>query len=306
MSGADSSKSGRVAIVGRPNTGKSTLLNALMGQTLAVATPRPGTTRSAIVGVYYQEAPETQIAFVDTPGIGHSKTALHRLLVDEAARQLTDVDAIVMVTAIDAKATPSSALARDQRLFDTLQSVRGSCPVILVINKVDLLTDKKRLLPILQSYQQAFPFHALIPLSAKCDSRFDDLLDTLRNQLAPGLMYEREYLTDRPERFFVAEFVRAAAMNHVRDELPYGIAVQVDRFEDGPRHITIEATIIVERESHKGIIIGKKGASLKRIGSEAREQIEKHLSRHVFLKLWVKVIEDWTRNPHTARELLGN
>ncbi len=302
MSDSEQSKSGRVAIVGRPNTGKSTLLNALLGQTLAVATSRPGTTRTAILGVYYEKDPETQIAFVDTPGMGHSKTALHRLLVDEAARQLADVDAVVMVSAVDPKAKIETALARDTRLFESLRSV--SCPVILVLNKVDLLRDKARLLPLLESYQKAFNFHAIIPVSALRDERFEPLIETLRDLFEPGLLYDPEFLTDRPERFFVAEFVRAAAMRNVRDELPYGIAVKIDRFEEGPKHTTIEATLIVERESHKGIVIGKKGSSLKAIGSEAREAIEAHLQRHVFLKLWVKVIQDWTRDPHAAREIL--
>lgn len=300
------SRSGRVAIVGRPNTGKSTLLNALVGQTLAVATSRPGTTRTSILGVYYRADPETQIAFVDTPGMGHSKTALHRLLVDEAARHLSDVDAIVMVTAVDEKAHAPAAVGRDQRMLKTLHALGESCPVLLVLNKVDLIQDKRRLLPVLKAYEDAFPFKALIPLSAKSDTSFEGLVQALRDHLDPGLMYEPEFLTDRPERFFVAEFIRAAAMRNVRDELPYGIAVTIERFEDGPRHTTIEATLVVERESHKGIVIGKKGAMLKRIGSEAREAIEAHLERHVFVKLWVKVVTDWTRDPTAARDLLEN
>jgi GTP-binding protein Era len=293
-------RGGRVAIVGRPNVGKSTLMNALLGQKLAIATPRPGTTRSCVLGVLFRPDPPTQIAFVDTPGIGKSKTALHKALSDSARSGLLDADAIVLMTDFveehDAERHPG-----DQAVLEAARA--AGAPIIVVINKVDRVKPRERLLPILEKWLAEDGVEAVVPTSATRGTNLDGLVGEIRELLPAGLLYDEDVLTDRPMRFFAAELVREAVMNHTRDEVPYGAAVQLDEYLEDEKITRIKATIIVDKEAHKGIVIGKKGSRLKTIGTEARQEIEKLIQRKVYLEMFVKVIPGWTRDARRVREL---
>lgn len=293
-------RAGRCAIVGRPNVGKSTLLNALLGQKLAIATSKPGTTRTCILGVYASEEPPTQIAFVDTPGLGRPKTALHHVLSNAARGGLVDADVILVVTEVPRDGAPV-VHPGDRAVLDMLDS--PSCPVVLAINKVDKLKNREVLLPLIDAYQKIHPFDAVVPTSATKGTNLEGLLSEIRQRLSPGVLYDDEFVTDRPERFFVAELIREAAINHTRQEIPYGLASVIEDYREEEAIVRIAATLIVEKESHKGMVVGRGGASIKAIGSEAREKIEELLERKVFLKLWVKVIPGWTRNPVEAKRL---
>lgn len=298
-------RSGRCAIVGRPNVGKSTLLNALLRQKLAIATPRPGTTRSAILGVYSSDDPPTQIAFVDTPGLHRPKSALGKVLIEQAEQGLANADVVIFMTEIPVK-RPRDGEAEQVREDDVrvLEMIRDSrAPKILAVNKVDLLKDKSRMLPLLQAYQEQMSFDAVVPISARKRLNFDALLNEIRKHLPVGAMYDEDFFTDRPERFFVAELIREAVMNQTRQEVPHGAAAVIDDYVvDGPL-VRIKATIVVEKASHKGIVIGAQGARIKTIGTAARQEIEKLLGQKVFLELWVKVIPGWTGDPNEARRL---
>ena len=294
-------RAGRCAIVGRSNVGKSTLLNALLGQKLVIATPRPGTTRSCVLGVYTADDPPTQIAFIDTPGLERPKGALGRVLSDSARRGLTDSDAVVFVTEAP-KATSAAEINDKDRMV--LQALEASkTPVILAINKVDRLKDKDKLLPFIDAYQKARVFDAVVPISATRRINLDALVSEIRNNLPEGLLYDADFLTDRPERFFVSELIREAAMLNTRQEVPYGIACELETYREEPNIVRIEGTLIVEKTSHKAIVIGNQGETIKRISTEAREQIEALLDRKVYLRLWVKAVPGWTRDPVKARQL---
>ena len=297
-------RSGRCAIVGRPNVGKSTLLNALLGQKLAIATPKPQTTRTCILGVYVQKEPPLQIAFVDTPGMHRPQNALGRALVEAAKGTLADADVVVLLTQVDPDARASAVLgAAERELLDTIGSSR---PVVLAINKVDRVKDKPRLLPLLEQCAKAHPFAAIVPISARRQQNLDGLVKEVGACLPAGLRYDEQLMTDRPERFFAAELVREAVIAHTRQEVPYAVAVIIDRFVEEQRLVRIAATIVVEKESQKGILIGAGGQRLKQIGSQARLEIEQLLERKVFLELWVKVAPGWTDSPEQVRELLGD
>ncbi|MEM7436238.1 MAG: GTPase Era, partial [Myxococcota bacterium] len=252
MSGAaqeDDARAGRCAIVGRPNVGKSTLLNAVLGQKLVIATPRPGTTRTCVLGVYASDEPPTQIAFVDTPGLERPKGALGQVLGDSARRGLTDADVIVLVTE-PPKAGQGLSVPDDDRLvMQALETTRAK--VVLAINKVDRLKAKERLLPLIEAYQEIHPFAAVVPISATRGTNLDALLDEIRAQLPEGLLYDADFLTDRPERFFASELIREAAMLNTREEVPHGIACRLDTYEEKPDLTRIEGTLIVEKPSHK-------------------------------------------------------
>jgi len=294
-------RSGRCAIVGRPNVGKSTLLNALLRQKLVIATSRPGTTRSAVLGVYASEDPPTQIAFVDTPGLARPRTALHQVLVEQAQLGLAEADAVLMIVE-PPHPTKDGPHPGDAEVVSALKEVKA--PVIVAINKVDLLKDKTRLFPHIQAFDEMLKPAAIVPLSAKKRKGLDAVLQEIRKQLPEGLLYEDEdFLTDRPERFFVGELIREAAIRNTRQEVPYGVAVLIDSFTDDGRIVRIQATVVVEKDSHKGIVIGRGGERIKQIGTEAREGAERFLDRRVHLELWVKVIEGWTADPERARRL---
>ncbi|MEM9191391.1 MAG: GTPase Era [Myxococcota bacterium] len=294
-------RAGRCAIVGRPNVGKSTLLNALLGQKLVIATARPGTTRSCVLGVMVEEDPPTQIAFVDTPGIGRSQTNLHRMLVEEARAGLSDVEVVLLLTDLGKRGRAPEDRA-DDPVYEAARAARK--PIVVAINKVDRVENKPKILPLLQRWLDREGVVAVVPISATRKTNLKELVGELRNQLPEGWLYPDDTLTDRPERFFAAEFIREAALERTRAEVPHGVAVAIDEFHDDDGLTRIHATLVVEKPSHKGIVIGAGGQRLKEIGSAARREIEAMIGRKVFLKLWVKVVEGWTRNPQKARELL--
>jgi GTP-binding protein Era len=290
--------------VGRPNVGKSTLLNALLGQKLAIATPKPQTTRTCILGVFVQKEPPLQIAFVDTPGLHEPRNALGRALVEEAKGGLAEADVVMLVAHVGSSVALGDVIGPHERdMLDAL--AKQGRPVLLAINKVDRLKNKALLLPLIDACTKAYPFAAVVPISARRGVGIDGLLGELALLLPAGLRYDEESLTDKPERFFAAELVREAAITNTREEVPYAVAVVIDEFADEGKLCRISATIVVGKEGHKGIVIGKGGLRLKQIGSEARAELEKLLERKVFLKLWVKVLEGWTENPAQVRELLA-
>jgi GTP-binding protein Era len=294
-------RSGRCAIVGRPNVGKSTLLNALLGQKLVIATPRPGTTRSCVLGVYASEHPPTQVAFVDTPGLERPKGALGRVLIDSAKQGLVDCDVAVLVTEAPKAGVPPRVHEKDATVLQTLEAL--NLPIVLAINKVDRLKDKARLFPFIEAYQKEREFAAVVPISATRGTNLEALLSEIRERLPEGLLYDKDFLTDRPERFFVSELVREAAMLNTRQEVPYGVACELDSYNEDDGLLRIEGTLIVEKQSHKAIVIGSRGDAIKKISTEARLQIEAFLQRKVYIRLFVKVIPGWTRDPTKARQI---
>jgi GTP-binding protein Era len=299
----ETARSGRVAIIGRPNVGKSTLLNALLGQKLAIATEKPGTTRSNLLGVYVQKKPPTQIAFVDTPGLHRPRNALGRALVEDAKAGFSGADAIAMITEVGKSVQlPQFLGGGDAEVLAQLKA--QNAPVVLVINKVDRLKNKAEMLPLLARATELFPFSAVVPLSAQKRDNLAALVSALREHLPEGSSYDDKELTDRPERYFASELIREAVLEHTRQEVPHGVAVIIDRFEDAGELARIAATIVVSKEAHKGIVIGKSGERLKTIGSEARLAMEKLFGRKVFLETWVKVVSDWTDDPVKVQRLL--
>lgn len=296
-------RSGSAAIIGRPNVGKSTLLNSLLGQKLAIATPKPGTTRSVLLGVYVQQDPPTQIAFIDTPGMHRPSNALGRALVEDAKAGLASADVIVFVTEIGKQGGTLTFPAHgDVEILEQLRDVKRK--VVLVINKVDRLKEKGLLLPLIERANKAFEFAAIVPLSALRKDNIDALVHALREQLPEGLAYDPEMLTDKPQRFFASELIREAVLTHTRDEVPHGVAVLVERFEEGDELYRIGATIVVSKPGHKGIVIGRAGERIKQIGSDARQGMEELYQRKVFLELWVKVIPDWMDDPTKVQTLV--
>jgi GTP-binding protein Era len=298
---AEAPRAGRCAIVGRPNVGKSTLLNALLGQKLVIATPKPGTTRSCVLGVYASSDPPTQVAFVDTPGLERPKGALGRVLIDSAKQGLVGCDVAVFVTEAPKPSARPQVDERDATVLQTLDV--ANFPVILAINKVDRLKEKGKLFAFIEAYQKRRAFDAVVPISATRGTNLDALLGEIRGRLPEGLLYDADFLTDRPERFFVSELIREAAMLNTRQEVPYGIACELDTYREEGEVLHIEGTLIVEKQSHKAIVIGTRGQTIKKLSTEARIQIEALLGRKVYLRLFVKVVPGWTRDPIKARQL---
>ncbi|HEX5659028.1 MAG TPA: GTPase Era [Polyangiales bacterium] len=297
-------RAGRCAIVGRPNVGKSTLLNALLGQKLAIATEKPQTTRHRILGVYSQSEPPTQIAFVDTPGLHRPKNALGRALVEEAQGALEGADVVLWLleSPNDRTLGAPSLPPADKEVRELLRGINAK--LVIGLNKVDKLKDKTRLLPWLTWLHEELKPEAVVPIAALKERGLKQLIGELRQHMPPGILYaDPDYITDRPERFFVAELVREAAIRNTRDEVPYAVAILIDSFEETDTLTRIQATIVVERPSHKKIVVGAGGQMLKTIGSEARVEIEAMLERKVFLGLFVKVVEGWTEDPARVREL---
>lgn len=280
-------KSGFVTLIGRPNVGKSTLMNRLIGQKIAITSNKPQTTRNRIQTVYTDEK-KGQIVFVDTPGIHRAKNKLGEFMVNVAERSLNDVDVILWLV------EPSVFIgAGEQHIIEKLKRV--TTPVILVINKVDTVK-REEVLEYIDTYRKVYDFAEIVPLSALRGDNTEVLKDLIFKYLPYGPMfYDEDTVTDQPERQIVAELIREKALHALDEEVPHGIAVSIDRMKErkGQNIIDIEATIICERDSHKGIIIGKGGAMLKKIGSNARYEIERLLDCKVNLKLWVKVKKDW-------------
>lgn len=289
-------RSGYVALIGAPNAGKSTLLNQLLQEKISITAAKPQTTRNRILGIVTQ--PDAQVIFVDTPGIHRARDAFNQLMVDTALSTLSEVDAVCFL--IDAT-DPNREINRT--IIESLQAI--STPVILLINKIDALREKKLLLPIIERYQALLSFRAVIPISALEGDGLAELLHEILGLLPEGPRYfPEDYMTDQPERFLVAELVREKVFHLVHQEVPYAVAVTVDKFTEVPERerIDIEATIHVERDSQKAIIIGKKGQLLKEIGKQARTDIEALLGCHIYLGLFVRVQHNWRKDPRALAE----
>jgi GTP-binding protein Era len=287
-------RSGFVAIVGRPNAGKSTLLNRLVGQKVAIVTSKPQTTRNRIQGIVTR--PEGQIVFIDTPGLHSADSALGRQMMHEVAAALEGIDVLLLM--VDASRTLPHA---DDLLLDRAKRFAGK--TILALNKVDGLP-KQKLLPLIEAFQKAFEFVAIVPISALKGNGCDDLLSEILRLLPEGEPYfPEDRVTDQPQRFLAAEIVREKAIQAMYHELPYALSVKVEKFEESPKFVRIEATMNVERESQKKILIGQKGDMLKKIGTQARKELEELLDAKIYLGLFVKVVPGWRDNPHRVREL---
>lgn len=277
-------KSGFVTLIGRPNVGKSTLMNYLIGQKIAITSNKPQTTRNRIQTVLTLE--EGQIVFVDTPGIHKAKNKLGEYMVHIAERSLNEVDVVLWLV------EPTTFIGAGERhIIDQLKKVRT--PVILVINKIDTVK-RDDLLPAIDVYRKEYDFADIVPVSARSGDNTDELINVIMKYLPYGpQFYDEDTVTDQPERQIVAELIREKALHCLNEEIPHGIAVAIDRMKMGKNIMQIDATIICERDSHKGIIIGKQGSMLKKIGSTARYEIERLLDCKVNLKIWVKVQKNW-------------
>lgn len=278
-------KTGFATLIGRPNVGKSTLMNRLIGQKIAITSNKPQTTRNRIQTVYTDE--RGQIVFLDTPGIHKAKNKLGDYMVNVAEHTLKEVDVILFLV------EPTDYIgAGEKHIIEQLKKV--NTPVILLINKIDKVAKKEELLLYIDAYRKEMEFDQIIPVSAKNGEGTEDLLKTIFDYLPYGPMfYDEDTVTDQPERQIVAELIREQALRLLEDEIPHGVAVSVDAMKKRKKIMDVDATIICERDSHKGIIIGKGGGMLKRIGTNARKGIEDLLECQVNLKLWVKVKKDW-------------
>ena len=278
-------KTGFATLIGRPNVGKSTLMNRLIGQKIAITSSKPQTTRNRIQTVYTDE--RGQIVFLDTPGIHKAKNKLGDYMVNVAEHTLKEVDVILFLV------EPTDYIgAGEKHIIEQLK--KAKTPVILLINKIDKVQKKEELLLYIDAYRKEMDFDQIIPVSAKNGEGTEDLLKTIFDYLPYGPMfYDEDTVTDQPERQIVAELIREQALRLLEDEIPHGIAVSVDAMKKRKKIMDVDATIICERDSHKGIIIGKGGSMLKRIGTNARKGIEDLLECQVNLKLWVKVKKDW-------------
>lgn len=286
MENSNSKKSGFVTLIGRPNVGKSTLMNQLIGQKIAITSNKPQTTRNRIQTVYTDE--RGQIVFLDTPGIHKAKNKLGEYMVKAAESTLNEVDAVLWLV------EPTTFIGAGERhIAEQLKRVKT--PVILIINKIDTVK-KEEILLFMDAYRKIYDFAEIVPVSALKGMNSDMLLEVIYKYMPYGPMfYDEDTITDQPERQIVSELIREKALKCLDEEIPHGIAVAIDQMKyrkDG-KLVDIDATIVCERDSHKGIIIGKGGAMLKKIGSAARYEIERLLDTQVNLKLWVKVKKDW-------------
>ena len=281
---SDQYKSGFAVLIGRPNVGKSTLMNRLIGQKIAITSSKPQTTRNRIQTVYTSE--EGQIVFIDTPGIHKARNRLGDYMVKIAHRSLTEVDVILWLV------EPSNFIgAGEQHILEQLR--KTNVPVILVINKIDTVK-KEELFGFIDTYRREMDFAEIVPVSALKNDNTAELIKCIMKYLPYGpAFYDEDTITDQPMRQIVAELIREKALRCLEEEIPHGIAVTIDKMKSRGPITDIDATIICERDSHKGIIIGKQGSMLKKIGSNARTDIEKLLECKVNLQLWVKVKKDW-------------
>ncbi|MDE7205844.1 MAG: GTPase Era [Lachnospiraceae bacterium] len=277
-------KSGFVALIGRPNVGKSTLMNCIIGQKIAITSKKPQTTRNRIQTVYTSE--EGQIVFVDTPGIHKAKNRLGDYMVNVAQHSLAQVDVVLWLV------EPTDYIGAGERhIIEQLKKVKS--PVILVVNKIDTVK-KEQLLGYIDAYRGQLDFAEIVPVSALKNDNTQVLIEQIMKYLPYGpAFYDEDTVTDQPTRQIVAELVREKVLQNIDEEIPHGVAVTIERMKFSKKIVDIDATIICERDSHKGIIIGKGGQMLKKIGSLARPEIEDLLEQHVNLKLWVKVKKDW-------------
>lgn len=277
-------KSGFAALIGRPNVGKSTLMNCLIGQKIAITSKKPQTTRNKIQTVYTSD--EGQIVFVDTPGIHKAKNKLGDYMVNVAEHSLKEVDVVLWLV------EPTDYIgAGEQHIVEQLSKVK--VPVILVVNKIDTVK-REQLLVYIDAYRKLMDFAEIVPVSALKDDNTDTLIKFIMKYLPYGpAFYDEDTITDQPMRQIVAELIREKVLRSIDEEIPHGVAVTIESMKFSKKIVDIDATIICEKDSHKGIIIGKGGAMLKKIGSLARPEIEDLLEQHVNLQLWVKVKKDW-------------
>jgi len=285
---------GFVSLLGRPNVGKSTLINAILGRKIAITTPKPQTTRNRIMGVH--NTPEAQLILVDTPGLHKGRGELNRVMARQARQAAQECDLAAMI--IEAH---RPWLDQDIMALDLVEGL--SAPAVLVINKVDLVP-KERVLPLIDHSAQLGVFEEIVPISALKNENVDRLVRAVAGLLPEsGPLYPEEVLTDRAERFFAAEAVREKVILFTRQELPYSTGVIVEEFKEEPSLLRIRAAVLVDRPAHKPIVIGKGGAMLKKIGTSARKDLERFFGRKVFLELVVRVEKKWWQNPDTARQM---
>ena len=313
MPSTTQTRSGFAALIGRPNVGKSTLLNRLTGEKLAIVSPKPQTTRNRIMGVVTR--PEGQVAFLDTPGIHKSRGELNRYMVDVALQAADETDLILFLIQVPPKPSPTPEVDPENReILKRIEAHRK--PTFLVINKVDEYP-KALLLPLIDVYRKEFPFAEVVPISARTGDGTEGLFQAVVSHMPESeLLFDEDVLTDQAERQLVAEYVREQILRHARQEVPYSSAVVVDQFDESEREprgipkpgqlaglVRIMATIHVERDSQKAILIGRKGAMLKTIGTDARKSIERLLGTHVYLDLRVKVEPRWSERREGLRKL---
>ncbi|KAB2890555.1 MAG: GTPase Era [Desulfobulbaceae bacterium] len=294
-------KSGVVAIVGPPNAGKSTLLNTLLGQKISIVTAKPQTTRNRILGVVSHD--EYQIVLLDTPGLHEAREPLNREMMRVAMDSLTEVDAVLFLVDVSLPVPEKKRAERDKEFSGWLEKVVS--PAVMVLNKIDLI-DRKTLLPMIEGYAALYPFKAIVPVSALKGSGCNELIDELLRLLPAGPRYFPDDIpTDASERFLAAEIIREKVFQKTGQEIPYASAVLIDSFKEDAEKgmVTIHATIVVEKDSQKGIIIGKGGRKLQEIGTAARKEIEELVGMKVLLKLWVKVHRNWSQDERFLKEL---
>jgi len=288
-----------VAIVGRPNAGKSTLVNGLVGQKVAIVTSKPQTTRNRIQGIVTRD--DGQIVLIDTPGLHEAKTALNRQMMKEVASALEGIDVLVLMADASEAVTISGKLHVDPLLIERAKRFAGR--TILALNKVDK-TPKQKLLPLMEAFAKAHLFRAMVPISALKGEGCDTLLREVMKLLPESEPYfPEDQVTDQPERFLATEIVREKAIRLTYHEVPHALAVSVDKWEETPKLQRIQMTLTVERPAQKKIVIGHKGEMLKKIGTQARKELEEILGTKIFLGLFVKVTENWRENPMAVRDL---
>ena len=289
-------KSGYVSVVGRPNVGKSTLLNAIIGEKISAISSKPQTTRQNITFIHTDD--DSQIIFLDTPGIQRPKNKLGEFMLTESKESIDEADVITYIV------DTSKKIGKAERsIIDILKEYEGKLPIILLINKVDTIK-KDELLEIISMYAKEEIFNEIIPISAMKNDGVDIYIETLKKYLKPGPMYYPEdMITDKNERFIVAEIIREKGLRYLNEEVPHGLAISIEKFKkrEDKNIYDIEANIYVERDSHKGILIGKSGSMLKRIGTEAREDAEKLLDAKVNLQIWVKVEKNWRERDNLVK-----
>lgn len=289
-------KSGYVSVVGRPNVGKSTLLNAIIGEKISAISSKPQTTRQNITFIHTDD--DSQIIFLDTPGIQRPKNKLGEFMLTESKESIDEADVITYIV------DTSKKIGKAERsIIDILKEYQGKLPIILLINKVDTIK-KDEILEIISMYADKGIFNEIIPISAMKNDGVDIYIETLKKYLKPGPMYYPEdMITDKNERFIVAEIIREKGLRYLNEEVPHGLAISIEKFKkrENKNIYDIEANIYVERDSHKGILIGKGGSMLKRIGTEAREDAERLLDAKVNLQIWVKVEKNWRERDNLVK-----
>lgn len=307
--------SGFVTLIGRPNAGKSTLMNALLGQKVAIVTPHPQTTRTHLLGIYHAQPtsdhPAGQIVFIDTPGVHKGRTALNREMMRSVREGLEGRDLALLLVDVTRKFGDEDAFALDllksaarAESKDREEGAPARVPTFLVLNKVDRLKDKRALLPIIDLYRQRFEFDEILPISAIAGDGLPALMSTIFNYLPEGPEYfPAGQVTDQPELFQISEIIREKAMALTREEVPHTLAVQVEKLERGPKLTGISAVLYCERPGQKAILIGHRGEMIRQIGTQAREELEATLGTKIFLELHVLVREEWRENPRFLADL---